>query len=219
MSNTLTYDFIRFLHELEANNNREWFQTHKSRYELLVKQPFECMVDVLIDRLHQIEPRVILTPKDAIFRIYRDTRFSADKTPYKNHVSAVIGPGGRKNPNGQGLYLEISPQHIRMYAGAYMPDKAMLLEIRERIASDSGHFQSLYLNPEFVQYFCRIHGDKNKVLPGDLKDAAQLEPLIFNKQFYFYTDWTPSDIVRPDLIDDIVDRYRVARPLLLFLTD
>lgn len=219
MATSLPAELVEFLQELEQNNNREWFHAHKKRYETFVKKPFEHFVDALIEKVRQVEPRTILTAKDAIFRIHRDTRFSSDKSPYKNHVSAVISPGGRKDPNGPGFYLEISGHQMRLYAGAYMPDKGTLYQIRERIASETERFRRLYTDPAFVRFFGEIHGEKNKVLPAEFKEAAQGEPLIYNKTFYYFTDWPASDAARPDLADDILLRYKAARPLTLFLTD
>jgi len=90
----LQSDFLQFLYELSQNNNREWFEKNKKRYEVTVKKPFEELVGELIDRLRIIEPDFQIQAKDCIHRIYRDTRFSADKTPYKSHVSAVFTPRG-----------------------------------------------------------------------------------------------------------------------------
>ena len=94
-----TQDFIDFFQELSANNHREWFHANKKRYEQQVKVPFQSFVQLMIDRVQEVDRNVVLTPKDAIFRINRDIRFSADKTPYKTNVSAIISSGGKKDKN------------------------------------------------------------------------------------------------------------------------
>ena len=96
-----TKDFTKFLKDLEKNNNREWFNENKKRYEESVKEPFYNFIDEMIMRINAIDNNVAIQPKDAIFRIYKDVRFSKDKLPYKTQVSAVISPGGRKDMTNQ----------------------------------------------------------------------------------------------------------------------
>jgi len=92
-----TKDFIKFLKGLNKNNEREWFHANKKDYVTHVKDPFKAFVQLIIDKMQKVDPTVVITPKDAIFRINRDIRFSKDKTPYKTNVSAAISAGGRKD--------------------------------------------------------------------------------------------------------------------------
>ena len=89
-------DFLEFFKELEKNNNKDWFDANRKRYEKVIKDPFKAFVQKMIDRMHELDSSVIIQPKDCIFRINRDIRFSKDKTPYKSNVSAVVGVGGKK---------------------------------------------------------------------------------------------------------------------------
>ena len=113
-------------------------------------------------KMREIDPSVLIAPKDAIFRIYRDIRFSNDKTPYKEHVSAILSSGGRKDMATPGIYLQLNDQEVRIYSGIYQPEKAQLEEIRYRIAADLDGFKSLYNTPAFMDLFGEVRGDKNK---------------------------------------------------------
>ena len=101
-------DFIKFFKELESNNNREWFNENKERYIHSVKDPFFSFVEEMIHRISEENDSFNIAPKEAIFRIYRDVRFSKNKLPYKTTASAIISPGGRKDFTTPGYYLELS---------------------------------------------------------------------------------------------------------------
>lgn len=212
-------EFVEFFQNLENNNDRDWFNANKAKYESEVKAPFEAFIADLIDRMVELDKRITLTAKDAILRIYKDTRFSADKTPYKIHASAVISPTGRKDPNGQGIYLEFGGKHARVYGGAYMPEKELLQAIRHKIMTHSGEFQSLLENKDFVRYYGTLHGDKNKVLPKEFKEAAAQQPWLYNKAFYFFTEWPAKKITGAGFMDEVIERYLAARPMIQFLTE
>ena len=209
--------FLSFFADLEANNDRDWFKANKATYEQEVKAPFHQLVEQLIDRVQVIDPSVVLTPKEAIFRIYRDTRFSKDKTPYKLNTSAIIASGGRKGRKGGGMYVELSHNDARVYGGAYMPDKEALYRIREAIARDISGFRALIEAPAFVEHFGTIHGDKNKRLPAEFREAAEEEPLLFNKSFYYFQKFDPQLILTDALPDKMIEAYLAGKPVGDFL--
>ena len=215
--NPFTPDFIQFFKDLAANNNRDWFAANKKRYEQSVKIPFEAFVQQLIDRLRTIEPNVTVTPKEAIFRIHRDTRFSADKTPYKLHCGAIIGRGSKHDHHAPGLYIELGPEHLAVYGGIYMPDKDQLLAIRNHIAKNLRKFDALLNDPSFKHVYGTLHGEKNKVIPKELKEAAAKQPLLYNKGFYFFTHLPADDVTRADLAQSIIDIHVAGRPMAEFL--
>ena len=214
-----TPDFLHFFAELTENNDRDWFNANKSRYDKSVKKPFEKLVADLIDRLQAIHPSMAITPKDAIFRIYRDTRFSADKTPYKNHTSAIFAPGGKKDFQSPGMYLEMNNEHTRIYSGVYMPDKEVLQRIREAIASEPARFRSLIEAPAFKESYGEIRGDKNKRLPSEFVEAAATEPLLYNKAFYYFHQFPPETALHDDLVELIIAAYLKAKPVSDFLAE
>ncbi len=210
-----TEDFLRFFIELAPNNNKEWFDLNRKRYERSVKNPFRDFVQYLINSLSKKDPTFKnLEAKDCIFRINRDIRFSNDKSPYKLFVSAVIAPSGKKSKAVNGIYFELGPEYIRVYGGIYEIDKEDLQNVREGIAADPEGFRKAYTNEHFVKVFGGIiHGEKNKVLPKDLKSAAEIEPLIFNKQWYFYAEFDAETALNKDLDALILDCYEAGRPV------
>ena len=209
-----TNDYLLFFQELAANNHKDWFDLHRNRYEKSVKKPFQLFTQHMIDLVAQKDPAFKdLLAKDCIFRINRDIRFSKDKTPYKLHCSAVVAAGGKKSKAINGIYFEFSPEHTRVYCGIYEIDKDDLEEVREGIAAQMDDFKALYNDQKFKSVYGEILGEKNKVLPKHLREAAEKEPLIFNKQWYFYAEFTPETILREDLDQILLNCYESGRPI------
>lgn len=212
-------DFIQFFIELAPNNNKDWFDQNRKRYTTIVKEPFKRFVTDLITELGKKNNKIKdIEPKDCIFRINRDIRFSKDKTPYKMNVSALVTPGGKKNYAGEGMYVELGPEHVRVYGGLYEPDKAALLQVRQAIADDPVAFKKLYSDPKFEELFGIIRGDQNKIIPKELKSAGEIEPLIYNKQFYFFASFDPMVITENDFMERILHCYEVYRPIEQYFT-
>lgn len=209
-----TKDFLDFFKDLAANNHKDWFDQNRKRYENSVKDPFKKFVQHIIDELGKKDPVFKeLEAKNCIFRINRDIRFSTDKTPYKTMVSAVVAPEGKKSSSVNGIYFEFGPEHVRVYGGVYEIEKDDLLTVREGIAKDISKFQKAYNNPTFKKVFGEILGEKNKIIPKELREAAEKEPLIFNKHWYFYTQFEPETILKPELDKIILDCYEAGRPV------
>ena len=210
-------DFNRFFIELAANNNKDWFDANRTRYEKEVKKPFETFVGEMIQRIAKVDPKLRIAPKEAIFRINRDVRFSKDKAPYKLNRSALISAAGRKEMNVPGIYFELGPEAVRIYGGAYMPDKEALLQIRSRIAKDLAKFKKLREDKAFVKHFSSIQGEANKRLPPEFQAAAAKEPLLFNKQFYFGAELSPKTVTSPKLPDALMEHYHAMSAMSAFL--
>lgn len=208
-----TKDFISFFRDLKNNNNREWFMENKSRYEKSVKVPFENFVQDMIYRIHEVDENLMLTTKEAIFRIYRDIRFSKDKTPYKTHVSAVIGNGGRKNFDNPGVYIEIGADHLRFYSGLYQLDKNQIEKIRRFISTNLDEFDELLKEKGFKRHFKTIRGETNKRIPKEFLPAFEQQPLIANKQFYYFTELPAEKIISKKLPQTIMKYYHSAIPM------
>lgn len=215
----LTSSFLDFLTELKANNNREWFHANKKRFEQEVKQPFEAFVAQVIELMQIHNTNLNITPKEAIFRIYRDTRFSKDKTPYKTNVSAIIGEGGRKNMHSSGIYIEISDDRSAVYSGVYQPNSKQVQAIREHIVSNLEEFEDLIAAPAFVDAFGTIRGEKYKRIPKEFRTLAEQQPLLLNKAFYFFREFEPKVALQDDFVEVLVDHYLIARPLADFLKE
>lgn len=212
-----TKDYVRFLKDLAANNNREWFHANKKRYEESVKKPFELFVQELIDQVGRKDKKVQITPKEAMFRIHRDVRFSKDKTPYKTNMSAVINRGGRKDMHSPGMYVELSPEHVRVYGGLYMLSSEELKQVRIHLSKNAAKFKKLYSDKKFRNVFGEVRGEQHKRAPKEFASAIEKEPLILNKQFYYFSQEKPSLIAKKELTDVIMEHYATMKPMGEFL--
>lgn len=210
--------FTRFFNQLKKQNHRDWFIQNKTVYEEKVKKPFEKLAGDLIGRMQKLHPGFELEIKDAIFRINRDIRFSADKSPYKTYVSAVIGAGGRKNMTDPGMYLQLEAGSISIFGGIYMPEKESLSKIRTAIMEQPEEVERLKKDKKFVAMYGKLQGETNKVLPPEFREAVKNEPLIAHKQFYFSAKYDDGKtLFRKDLLDFIMKHHEVGIPWTNFL--
>ena len=210
-------DFLHFFIELAPNNHKDWFDLNRKRYEESIKKPFYAFTQHLIDKIAQKDSAFKdLLAKDCVFRINRDIRFSKDKSPYKLQYSAVIAPNGKKSQAVNGVYFEFDPEHLRVYGGIYEIEKDDLELIREGIANNLDEFQNIYNSNEFKSHFGTVLGEKNKVIPAYLKEAASKEPLIYNKQWYFFQEFPSETILDPNLDQLVLDCYEAGRPIEQF---
>ena len=211
--NYFSEDFIQFFQDLSKNNEREWFHANKKRYESQVKNPFKAFVTLMIDEVQKLDASVVIAPKDAIFRINRDIRFSKDKTPYKTNVSAAISAGGKKDHTRPGIYFEMGADNFGIYSGCYMPDKKQLESIRYAMAEDPKVFAKIISNKKFKSTWGEIQGDKNKRIPKEFHEALEVQPLIANKQFFVMKKFDADKILDPKLPKIVIDHYKTAKPL------
>ncbi len=214
-----TKDFSLFFKELEANNDREWFAENKKRYETSVKAPFIRFIQELINEISDLEGPLPMEAKDAIFRINRDIRFSKDKSPYKIHASALISKGGKKSMKYPGIYFQANHVDVRVYSGIYQMEKEDLTRVRHYIADHPNELIELIENKEFKSIFGEIHGDKNKRLPVEFMEVAELVPLIYNKNFYFFKKLPANRITGNDLMGEVLEIYRKSEPIRTYLSE
>lgn len=212
-----TQDYLKFFMELAPNNTKEWFDVNRKRYENSVKKPFTDFVQHLIRHFEKHDAQLKdLEPGACIFRINRDIRFSKDKSPYKLFCSAVVAPNGKKSVAVNGIYFEAGPEALRVYGGIYEIDKENLLLLREGIAAHPDEFDRLKNAPDFRRIFGEIIGEKNKILPAELKAAAEKEPLLYNKQWYFMAEFAPEEILSDNLDQLLEECYLAGKPLEAF---
>lgn len=213
----LTKDSLDFLKDLTKNNNREWFHANKKRYESELKKPFEEFITELLEAYKTIDPETNITYKEVVFRIYRDTRFSKDKTPYKTHVGGLVSRYGRKGKEYPGYYIHVEPGRLMLGGGAYFMERATLQSTREYIMQNSAEFSKIINNPTFKDKFGEIQGEKNKRIPKEFREFEAEQPLIANKQFYFMAELPPKNILGSKAIDFAMDYFRAGEELNGFL--
>lgn len=219
--NYFSDDFHAFFKELASNNHKEWFDENRKRYEKEIKEPFKGFVGDLIGHLRgSHEPDLAIEPKDAIFRINRDIRFAKDKSPYKTNVSALISNRGRKSPDYPALYVELSPEYLGIYGGSYMLKPAQVKAVRSYIASNLDTFQALNNEPNFRKHYPEgIVGESQKRVDKDIREAAEIEPILFQKQFYYTHAVDPKLISSDGLLITVLDHYEASKDMMFFLRD
>jgi uncharacterized protein (TIGR02453 family) len=208
---------LKFMSQLARNNNKPWFDGHKADY-LLVKEDFEALVTGVLAGLSEIEPTFRDTKaKDCIMRIYRDIRFSKDKTPYKVNLGAGFGMGGGKNVYG-GYYLHIEPGG-KSFAGGGMwqPEGPALKAIRQEIDYNFDEFLSIIENKAFKKIFKKIDGDRLvKVPQGYAEDNPAIEYLKL-KSFTVGGNIADEDLTKKTLVKKVTDIYSAMKPFVDFL--
>jgi uncharacterized protein (TIGR02453 family) len=212
-----TEDAIDFLAELELNNDRSWFERNKKRYESSLKGPMEAFAGELIERMRASDPGIVMTPKESVFRIYRDTRFSKDKSPYKTNAGLVVSAGDKKDRSSIGVYFHLDARRMGIASGVYMAEPDRIAAIRAHIAANLDEFAGLLEDPTFKERFRAMTGEKNKIIPAELREAAAKQPLIYNKQFYYWAEHDAMEALREDLPEFVIAHAEAARPMNRFL--
>ena len=208
---------LKFLRQLKRNNNRDWFLAHKDVYEQKVKAPMTELVMELGYRLQQTAPELNVNSKQAIYRIYRDIRFSADKTPYKTHVAAIFVPKGIPKHCGACLYFHIEPAEIMIAGGVYMPDSAALKALRQHIAANWEELAAITKQRNFKKMFGDLQGDRLTRPPmGFSADHPAIE-VLKQKQFYVSCS-EPAELAEtPELFHRLMTYFLAMLPLVQFL--
>lgn len=210
----LSKEYLQFFIELAGNNNKDWFDLNRKRYESHVKTPFHNLVEAAIKYFAKYDEKYKeLSVSNCIFRINRDIRFSKDKTPYKLFCSAVVAPNGKKSEAVNGIYFECGPEAVKVYGGVYEADKDQILFIREGIADNSDAFEAIIHSDDFKKIYGEIRGEKNKILPNHLKEAASHQELIFNKQWYFMAEFPAEVCIQENFIHVLDSCYQAGKPL------
>ena len=207
---------LPFLNQLSANNNRDWFNTNKALY-LEAKGQFDQFIDSLINRLQVFDPAVRgANAKNTVFRIYRDVRFSKDKSPYKTHFGAYMIGGGRKSPL-PGYYIHIDPERSFLGGGLYQPASDYLKAVRIEIQDFSEDFKAIVEDKAFQGDFTLYDEDKLKRPPqGFDADDPMIEYLKY-RHFIASHVFPNSWIEKDDFIDNVAKQFERIYPLNQFL--
>lgn len=207
---------LNFLEELKKNNNRDWFNAHKNRY-LEVKKEFDEIVEFLIKEIAKFDSGVAgLQAKDCVFRIYRDVRFSKDKSPYKVNFGAAFNKGGKKNPVGT-YYIHIEPGNSFVGGGMWMPPGDVLKKVRNEILYNPEEFKSILNNKKFKSTFGELMDEKLKRPPqGFPADFPDVELLKY-KSYVVGKNFGNDEVISNRFINEVPTIFNVLFPLNQFL--
>jgi uncharacterized protein (TIGR02453 family) len=206
---------LAFLSDLALNNKRVWFEEHKAAYQE-AKATFDRLVNELIGRLSVFEDLTGLAAKDCVMRIYRDIRFSKDKTPYNTSMTAMIVAGGKKSRRA-GFGLRLAPNDSAVAGGFWELTSEQLARFRHALGRDLRVFSEILGDPTFAVTFDGLKGERLKTVPqGYGKDHPAAEILRF-KQLYVMRSFPDQAVFAGDFVDRLVDTFRVMKPFLDYL--
>lgn len=207
---------LDFLKELSVNNNREWFQDNKKWYEES-RDKFLFLTEVIINEIRKFDPEVpALSPKDCMFRIFRDVRFSNDKRPYKTNFGSFIAKGGRKSMHA-GYYFHVEPEESFMAGGIYMPPAEPLKAVREYIAEHGEEFWQIIIDPKFKKTFPEMYDDKLKTAPKGFPKDHEFIDLLRYKSYIFSKRLTKNEVIGENYIEQMVNSFRILYPVNEYL--
>lgn len=212
-----TPDTLKFLRALKRNNDREWFKARKDQYEAHVRGPMIAVIERLANDFKRFAPEIVASPKTSLYRIYRDTRFSEDKTPLKIQVSASFRWKGLEKGEGAGLYLEVHPEWVWMGGGFWAPPQPQLVRIREHIAATWPEVDRIARARTFTRILGPLSGDRLARVPrGYAVDHPAAEYLKF-KQFLGGREFPPEFATSKEFYPALIETYKTMMPLIRFL--
>ncbi len=212
-------DTLKFLSELEQNNNREWFQCNKARYESSVLEPSIELIRTLIEPIGKVAPMLTVEPKrvgGSLMRIYKDTRFSKDKTPYKTNIGIQFRHAAGKDVHAPGVYLHVAPDECFFGAGIWQAPSDALRKIRHYIVENETTWKRAFHNKKMRNQF-EFYEDRLRTAPrGYAKDHPQIDDLRL-KSFLVTSKLQKSQIQSKELAQLIPNLVKQANPLMEIL--
>ena len=216
-----TAELFQFLRELRQHNDREWFLANKERYESAVRDPFLRLIADLGPRLKTVSPNFLADPRPvggSMMRIYRDLRFSKDKTPYKTFVAAHVGHKDAADGAGPAFYLRLEPGGSAVGGGVWRPPPPVLREIRDAIVAKPSKWQKAVAGRSF-RSGCGMVGESLKKAPSGYDPDHRFIEDIKRRDFATSTSLEDRTISGGDLMDALMQRLRTIAPFMRFLTE
>jgi len=218
---SFTPELFAFLRELAANNDRDWFAAHKDRYVAEVQEPALAFIEDVGMRMPDISRHIVADPRTtggSLFRIYRDTRFAKDKTPYKTHCGIQFRHARTRDVHAPGFYLHLEPGTVFMACGVWHPERDTLHAIRTAIAARPGRWQDIVGEPAFAQHF-RLGGETLKRPPAGFDRDHPLIDELKRKDFIAVAGLTEAEVTAGDFLDRFLDLCAAATGFMRFLCD
>jgi uncharacterized protein (TIGR02453 family) len=210
---------LAFLRALKRHNDREWFRARKDEYERALRGPMIAMIERLAGDFRAFAPGLSASPKTSLYRIYRDTRFSEDKTPLKTQVSAVFPHRELGKGRGAGLYLEVTPQWVWIGGGMYAPETPELVAVREHVAAHHRRLHAIVTSRGFTRTFGRLEGAQLQRVPRGFPKDHPAADYLRHRQFLAGAEFPPGFATSPGFYAGVVKTFRQAAPLIAFLNE
>ncbi|MDQ1163079.1 uncharacterized protein (TIGR02453 family) [Chryseobacterium sp. SORGH_AS 447] len=216
MSATLSPEVFGFLKTLNTNNNREWFTEHKNLYVESQQNVIAFLEDLINEMAGFDEDLAKIDAKKALFRIYRDTRFSKDKIPYKTNFGASLGMG--KGSQKGGYYLHLEPGKSFIAGGIYMPEASVLKELRKEISLYAEDFLAVINNQEFKKHFPELdQDDKLKKVPQGFEKEDPMAEYLKLKNFIVVYNLKDEEVLDKNAVKKLTGIFKLMKPLNDFL--
>ena len=210
---------LTFLRALKRHNDRAWFRARRDEYETHVRGPLVAIIERLAVDFRAFAPEMVADPKVSTYRIYRDTRFSADKSPLKTHVAGVFPDRRLGKGAGAALYFHVGPDEMWIGGGLYHPDTSKLHTVREHLASNFTRFRSVVRAPAFRKTFKDVEGERLQRVPrGFAADHAAAEYLKL-RDFLVGADFPPAFATDARFYRTLVATFKQATPFVRFINE
>jgi len=219
MHSAFTTKTLSFLRSLKRNNNREWFRARKDEYELHVRAPMVAVIERLAVDFGRFAPELDASPNRCIYRIYRDTRFSEDKTPLKTHIAASFRWRGLPKHRGAGLYFEVTPGWVWMGGGFYAPETADLARIRQHISDTHPELDRLTRAPAFRRTFQALEGEQLTRIPRGFAKDDPAGVYLKYRNFLAGREFPPTLATSAAFYPTLLGTFRVVMPIVRFLNE
>jgi len=221
MPTHFTPEALKFLRGLARNNDRAWFDPRKPIYERELKAPMLCLIAEINETLAKVSPEHVRDPAKCMMRIYRDTRFSADKKPYKTQVAAWWSRAGLEKTSGGGFYFHLSAKELTVAAGCYMPGPEQLLAIRRHLVEHHAELRTLLAGRKLRAALSELEGHRltrppRGFSPDSPAVTAALD-LLLCRQWGVSATLPAERALLPSLLKDIASRFTLAAPIVAFL--
>jgi uncharacterized protein (TIGR02453 family) len=205
---------LAFLRNLARNNDREWFTPRKAVFEAELKEPMLAIIRKVTDAMTDFAPEFVRPAEKCIFRIYRDTRFSANKLPYKTHVAAWWSHQGLKKTSGAGYYFHIGAKEVVVAAGAYMPEKDQLAAIRHWLLDHHAEFRKLLQKPAVRKAFSEFEGNALMRPPKGFPCEHPGMDLIRCRQWGLAASLPATEALKPNFAATLIRHFKIAAPVV-----
>jgi uncharacterized protein (TIGR02453 family) len=210
---------LRFLTDLERNNNRDWFQPRKEEYEGLVRTPMLELVTRVNDLLEKQAPDYVTEPSKAVYRIYRDIRFSPNKTPYKTHIGALLWHRELGKSGGAAFYFHVSTKELLIAGGLYMAPPEILTPVRQHIGESHERLRSILKRKAVRDELGDLHGESMARPPkGWTADHPAID-LLKRKNLLLEVELPAKTAVKPEALSEITRRIRAMVPFIQYLNE